>query len=218
MGQYRQWLQHRGIDQLLRSQLAVSKHELEQLQAQVEMLGKQVFPADNAIFRALIQTQRNDNDSAHLEQLKRAREQERRLSGNKARHTWTTSSGERPERTPPTISPALSAWSQLPNLDPRPAQGPEHNSSTWTPQAPSSIPEEYLLPPDIGAFIDAHIPAKSRAKTPHAIEPSDQQVEGQESQPVDQQSVRADHLVERWFDRWSEQSTASKRSWKDPSQ
>ena len=63
MGQYRQWLHYREIDQLLRSQLAISEHELEQLQVQVEVLGKHIFSPENEIFQALIGPQQDHGQS-----------------------------------------------------------------------------------------------------------------------------------------------------------
>ena len=221
MGQYRQWLHYRGIDQLLRSQLAVSEHELEQLQAQVEVLGKQVFSMENEVFRALIVPRQDAQNYPKEPDILYPEKQDIQLEDEIAELIIEEQEDEIvieevEDEDTATISPALLAWSRLPNFDTEMIEEPDVNGSTQTPEASPPQPDEQLLPADINAFIDAYYPTNPQIKVPwwlHNIALSDQ--EAHETAPVDQQSERADHLVQRWFERWGQRPMKTKRSQED---
>ena len=217
MGQYKQWLRYREIDQLLRSQLAVSEHELEQLQAQVEILGKQNFSLENAIFQALIKPQQ-DEWSLREEPAIQYTEEVTEATGGLGRLKDEIEQVEEivieevEEEDTATISPALLAWSRLPNFDTELIEEQEVNSLPRTPEPPP--PPEQLLPADISAFIDAHYPTYPQINIPWWLRASSNQ-EVQETYVSDQQNDRADYLVQRWFERWGQHSTKPKRLQED---
>ncbi len=221
MGQYRQWLHYRGIDQLLRSQLAVSQHELEQLQAQVEVLGKQAFSAENAIFQALTRIQQDEwsftepviqPKEKDVEGVEVAEEQKKGSVLEEVEEVDEMAGVEIP-----TISPALLAWSRLPNFDTQAIQEiqkPDVDISTRSLEVPQS--DEQLLPTDISAFIDASYPTNPQIKIPwwlHNTASSSQ--ETSEARAIEQQNENSDHLVQRWFERWRQQPTKTKRAQED---
>ena len=219
MGQYKEWLHYREIDQLLRSQLAVSEHELAQLQAQVEILGKQNFSAHNAIFQALIKPQQDEWSQTEELALSYKEEGAQAATGWKEQieeveELVIEEVEEEGEEDIATISPALLAWSRLPNFDTQMIEEQEVNSLPRTPEPPLSQSPEQLLPSDISAFIDAQYPTNPQMKVPwwlHNITSPDQGA--QETHASDQQSGDADYLVQRWFERWGKQPT--KRSQED---
>jgi hypothetical protein len=54
MGQYRQWLQYRAVDQQLRTQLEQLEQELVHLQEQADHLSASASSTENAIIQALV--------------------------------------------------------------------------------------------------------------------------------------------------------------------
>lgn len=213
MGQYRQWLHYRDIDQLLRSQLAISEHELEQLQAQVEVLGKHVFSLENDIFQALIEHEPGDAQSHPEEPAVHSDEQVVGVGEGREKEIVIEEVGDDDLAT---ISPALLAWSRLPNFDTQMIQEPEGNSSTRSSDSLPPQPDEQLLPTDISAFINAHYLTNPQINIPwwlqDIVSPHEEE---QEPHPIDRQSERADHLVQRWFERWGQAPTQTKRSQED---
>ncbi|MBA2676908.1 MAG: hypothetical protein H0U76_00700 [Ktedonobacteraceae bacterium] len=214
MGQYRQWLHYRDIDQLLRSQLAISEHELEQLQAQVEVLEKHVFSWRNEIFQALIEPERNDTQS-YQEEL--AIQPDKQVIEGVEGLEEELVIEDVDEEDLATISPALLAWSQLPNFDTQMLQEQESDSSDQTLDTSPPQADEQLLPTDINAFIHEHYLTNPEINVPWWLQNivSSHNEEFQEPQPIDRQSERADQLVERWFERWGKQPTKTKRSRED---
>lgn len=61
-----------------------------------------------------------------------------------------------------------------------------------------------LLPADIDAFVDAHSPNDPQRKVPNPRSTTEQAV-GEQS-PIDQQSERTNRSVERFFQRWNDQT------------
>ncbi len=213
MGQYRQWLHYRDIDQLLRSQLAISEHELEQLQVQVEVLGKHVFSLENDIFQALIEHEPDDMQN-HPEEPAVHSDEPVVEVGERREEEIVIEEVEDEDLA--TISPALLAWGRLPNFDTRMIQDPESNSSTQISDSPPPQPDEQLLPADINAFINAHYLTNSQTNIPWWLQDiAPPHEEAQEPQPIDRQSERADHLVQRWFERWGQAPPQTKKSRED---
>ena len=213
MGQYRQWLHYRDIDQLLRSQLAVSEHELEQLQTQVEVLGKHVFSLENDIFQALIERKPDDMQNHPEEPVVHSDEPVVEVGEGREDEVVIE---EVEDEDLATISPALLAWGRLPNFNTQMIQEPEGNSPTQISDSPPSQPDEQLLPADINEFINAHDLINSQTNIPWWLQdiasPSE---EAQEPHPIDRQSERADHLVQRWFERWGQAPPQTKQSRED---
>ena len=213
MGQYRQWLHYREIDQLLRSQLAISEHELEQLQVQVEVLGKHVFSSENEIFQALIRPQ---SDYAQIQQDEPNAQLDEQVAGEVEGWEEEIVIEDVEEEDLTTISPALLAWSRLPNFDTQMIQEPEDNRSTRISDSPPPQPDEQLLPADINAFINTHALTNPQTNIPWWLQDIiSVQEEAQEPHPTDRQSERDDHLVQRWFERWGKQPVQMKRSQED---
>jgi len=208
MGHYRQWLHYRGIDQLLRSQLAVTEHEVKQLQVQVDMLGKQDFSPANTIFRALIK-------KLHQEQYAQWEPIPEQASTKAVKEQDSTLPPVKTvEETISIISPALLAWSQLPNFDTQVIQSPEAHSPAYKQALPPPIPDP--SPTDISTSVDAPTPPDAQTKTPwwlHNIDPASQELLA--THPGTQQSVHIDYVVQRWFERWGKQSMDAKKSQED---
>ena len=213
MGQYRQWLHYRDIDQLLRSQLAISEHELEQLQAQVEVLGKHVFSLENEIFQALVEPEPDDTQSHSEEPAIHLDEQVVEVGEGREEEIVIE---EVEDDDLATISPALLAWGRLPNFDTQMIQEPGGNSSTRSSDSPPPQPGEQLLPTDINSFINDHYLTNPQINIPWWLQDIvSSHEEGQEPHPIDRQSERADHLVQRWFERWGQTPPQTKRSQED---
>lgn len=213
MGQYRQWLHYREIDQLLRSQLAISEHELEQLQVQVEVLGKHIFSSENEIFQALLKPQPDHEQSQQDEPVIQQDEQVAEVVEGWEEEIVIE---DVEEEDLATISPALLAWSRLPNFNTQMLQETEDNSPTRISDSPPPQPDEQLLPADISAFITSHYLTNPQLNIPWWLQDIvSPEGEAQEPHPIDRQSERADHLVQRWFERWGQQSTQTKRLQED---
>ncbi len=208
MGHYRQWLHYRGIDQLLRSQLAAAEHEVKQLQVQVDVLGKHDFSPGNTIFRALIK-------KLHQEQYTQWE------PAPVPEHTPPKTVDVLPpvkavEETTSIISPALLAWGQLPNFDTQAIQSPEAHNPTHKQELPPPGSNEAPLPTDISTPVDTPNSPNAQTKIPwwlHNIDPSSQELLA--THPGDQQSAHTDYVVQRWFERWGKQSMDAKRSQED---
>ncbi len=209
MGHYRQWLHYREIDQLLRSQLAVSEHEMKQLQEQVEMLRKQVFSTENAIFQALIGTHQEQPtrlEPAIVHKYALSKELESSISP-----------AQPIEETAYIVSPALLAWGQLPNFDTQVVQTHEVRASTPEHDSlPLQSDKPHPLPTETNTSTDAHNPPNEQVKIPwwlHNIDSSSKKL--LETHQIDPQSAHIDYVVQRWFERWGKRSMDAKRPQED---
>jgi hypothetical protein len=213
MGQYKQWLHYREIDQLLRSQLTISEHELEQLQAQVEVLEKQAFSLKNEIFQALMGLKPDDTQS-YSEEPTIQQDEQTTEDVEGWEEEMVIEDVEEEDLT--TISPALMAWSQLPNFDAQMIQETGENNSPRSSDPSPSKTDEQLLPTDISAFVNTHYLTNPEINVPWWLkEVVSSHEEAQESRPIDRQSERSDLLVQRWFERWGQSPTKTKRSQED---
>jgi hypothetical protein len=207
MGHYRQWLHYREIDQLLRSQLAVAEHEMQQIQVQVEMLEKQDFSTENTIFQALTK-------ELHQEQYT----QSGKLAGMQ-KHVPTETAKEQAGAIPPAktleetssiISPALLAWSQLPNLDTQVVQKSEANGFAHQQETPPPPTDKHSSLIDKSPSTNTQDSSDTQTQIPTVDD-----LKLPATHPMDQQNAHIDYVVQRWFERWGKQSTDAKRSQED---
>lgn len=193
MGQYREWLSYREIDQQLTTQIQAFEQELAQIQAEIGRLEQNKRYAENIIIQALI----------GIQQAQQAHSQE----------TASTAAARSAMQGQQAASPALFAWNQLPQLDNRDAQPADSNVSPIGPLPHPAASEGSLLPTNISAFMDAHNETDPQLKVPwwlrnaHAYKEISSDTPG--TSPVDQQSTRTNQLVERWFERWGERTKNS---------
>ncbi|GLV59392.1 hypothetical protein KDH_62190 [Dictyobacter sp. S3.2.2.5] len=189
MGQYREWLFYREIDQQLTAQIQASEQELAHVQMEIEHLERDTRYADNIIIQALIglqQAQQIHSQGAAAE---------------------AAAVGQR------ASSPALFAWNQLPQLDNRDAQPVDDNVTLPRPLPAPTGSDSSLTPTSSSGFMDANSLTDPQLKVPwwlrnaHAHKEIPTGAPG--TSPVDQQSTRTNQLVERWFERWGERTRDS---------
>lgn len=178
MGQYKQWLAYREQGQRLRAELLHLEQEQEQLQEAVDRLASTTDVTQNPIILALLTVQ-------HLEQ-ERKQTQERPVQSEQLPFT------QQPESH--TATPHSTGGEPSEHRQRQDKYDHEHLNYPGE--------DTSLLPADISAFVDAHSLTDPQIKVPwwlrnmHNSSP-------QEHSPVDQQSSRTDHSVERFFQRWS---------------
>jgi hypothetical protein len=190
MGKYSQWLYHREIDQQLRERLEHIEQELHALQEQAALLEDAASCTDNSILQAIAMQQ---SAEVLLEDIPSSTTQ-RPLTNGK----------EHPSKS---VSPALFAWSSLPNLDTQKVQMPEMAPNGQKPEAAPQTPipyPEHLLPNNMATFIDTaeqtlpqiQVPKWLR-KAPLATNTTDRQ----RSVPDE----RTNTSIQRWLERWGKQ-------------
>lgn len=194
MGQYQQWLHHQEIDRQLRSRLELLEAELAQLQAQI-LPSEKVAPlsSDNAIIQALFSYQMAESIAAGATATS--------VNTTETEPAATHAIPVEPSSAP--VSQALLAWSRLPNLDSQKMRIPflRTNRSEATPTAE----EAGLLPQDMTTFFNQHPYPVPRPRLPEWL---DQEISAPNvpdqlpNNPVDQQTLRTNRLVERWLERW----------------
>jgi len=204
MGQYRQWLHYREIDQQLQGQLEALEQELTTARAQISQLEYDSSYAENPIIQALI--------GQHAERLLAAVERKFHTAQPVAAETTTKPVPSRPSRQQNrhaqeeyrTMSAALMAWGGMPNFTMQEAE-----RDIIQRPASSTHPQEHLLPDDVNAFVDANSTTDPQIKLPWWLREAARRSllieQSSNSSPVDQQSMRTNHLVQRWFARWGEQ-------------
>lgn len=184
MGQYRQWLHFREVDQRLRAQLERLSQELAELQAQANRftLDEDVC-TQNVIVQALA-------TYLHV--------------GPANGTAITPESIPSPTALPDleTVSPALFGWSHLPNLGLQEIRDPEP-STPDLPPLPVPRPRMNLLPDEAPTFPDGHGETAPQLSLPwwlrNVVDPS---TLAPGNGPVDQQTQRTNRLVQRWLERW----------------
>ena len=215
MGEYQLWLQYREIDQQLQTQLESLKTELGQLQEQVHLLELHDHSADNFIAQALAKHLRasmlasSPNTLAESDTLI-----VERVENDLVSDIVTEQSIE-------TVSPALFAWSNLPNFDTGKIRKPYSKIVAPPPIAipPPPHSEFDLLPKDMSAFFHQHA-SEPLSPTPPPTLPwwlhnGERPPSQHGSSPIDQQSIRTNQLVQRWLERWRKTSSDTPGSQED---
>ncbi len=215
MGQYRLWLHYREIDQHLGAQLKTREAELAKIDEEITRLEATTSLEDNAIIGALF-TQLYERDTPASMALPPVFSQESPvstaitpvLSAELAETTGADAATWNEEKLPVnTVSPALFAWSNLPNFD---SQNVQPTASTPSRELSQVAPDPAanLLPTDISAFVEAHNRTFPQVQIPwwlrETLQPPPLAEESHQSNPVDQQSKRTNQLVQRWFARWEQ--------------
>lgn len=219
MGQYSEWLRYHDIEQQLQTELQLLESELAQLQAHV-CPDNQLVRIDNEILHALASSVNGLNPSA-VPTTTMAHEE---VSSARVATTPETEQEEQEEQEEPetpleTISPALSAWSSLPNFGPENFSGEvmaaERGEDSETPSLMSQIDqpipstphsEMALLPEDMAAFFEEYTQTDPQLELPWWLRNITSARAGTGS-PIDQESIRTNRLVKRWLERWGRPSS-----------
>jgi len=190
MGKYSQWLYHREIDQQLRERLERIEQELHALQEQAALLEDAASCSDNSILQAIAMQQ---SAESLLEDTPSSTAQ-RPLTNGK-------------EHSSKSVSPALFAWSSLPNLDTQKVQMPgmalNGQKSEAAPQTPTPYPE-HLLPTDMATSIDTDEQTLPQIQVPKWLRKASlatNTTDRQRSVPDE----RTNTSIQRWLERWGKQ-------------
>lgn len=232
MGQYQQWLHYQEVDRRLRAELEALETELAQLKEVVcltEAAFEQLPPQkENVLIRILaaglnglavspaelhFSPSQHDSSSEDLADpaaystLDSVTPQQARSADTEPRR-GEGGGEERGEPLWSPVAPALMGWGGLPNF------GPQETFVAPLPaieQAipPTSHPEIALLPEDMLAFFDEHSPTDPQLERPWwlrtmMIAASASNTKGT-ADPIDQERLRTNHLVQRWIERWRRQ-------------
>lgn len=203
MGQYSQWLYHREVDQQLRERLALLVQELQALQKQATPLEDAASCTDNPILQAIAMQQ---SAEALLEDTPSLSSTEELIPvhTNKPIHTHKKAS----EAT--SVSPALFAWSHLPNLDTQKVSRVAQELTKSEPETRPhpSIPhtELNLLPSDMATFIDTHEQTLPQIQVPHWLRDATRVTQKHDAYKASSPSEeRTDASIRRWLERWGKQ-------------
>lgn len=180
MGQYREWLSYRDIDQKLQAQIAQLAQEAEQLQKQAQELSEQSQPENNFIVQAIDRLLRPFSAGTASASHDTPAQPEPGLKKDDLV----------PPRPPYHHKPSpLFSMSLLPELDIMPRES-SLKPTMLEPLAPAPVeqPTEKIAP------VKRRTPLPSRLFLPYQ-QPVDW--------PRDQQSMRTNQLIERWAERWS---------------
>jgi hypothetical protein len=203
MGQYQQWLHYREVDQHLRQQLEALETELTQLQDQANLL-EQICPhPDNQIIQALAANmQREDPTSNSLPP-------ESILAMN------PPDALNAMNHIPQALSSSLQQWGTLLDINSlemqESPQNAEGSSASSTPHS-----EMVLLPEDFIDVYDEQVQTQPQLELPwwlHNIMISTGSFE--RTNPIDQESIRTNRLVQRWLERWGRRSSTDQTSQED---
>lgn len=218
MGQYQQWLHYREIDQQLQAHLKELTEELAKLQAeQARLMEPHASLANNAIIQALTKQGRADqfqSDNIDFIEVNDVVEvpdtpfEFSPFNGVAEEYHFAQNSDDAREaakRRAEAVSPALFAWSSLPNFDSGKIPIPDDR----IPSTPH--PDIDLLPKDMNMLMKKGTQADPQLPWLHP--------EGNEhgNSPVDQQSKRTDQLVQRWMARWGRETNKQSEQGEDVS-
>ncbi len=176
MGQYREWLLYRDIDQKLQTHIAHLEQQIEQLQGQAQNLSDQSQLAENFIFRAIDKLLHPSPHAAYSSSQEASSQEEQK-------------NGPVPPRPSFSKPSALFGMSLLPELD-MALREPSIKPTTLAPLAPTA-PEQPT---------DKITPVKRKTPIPPRLSLTSQQ---RADWPRDQQSMRTNQVIERWAERWS---------------
>ncbi len=197
MGQYRQWLHYRHIDQQLQTQKDQLTASIEHLQERVDLLNAPLLDDDNFIVQALslhIKARPTASKEASLEQM------------NENGHI----------QQPETISQALFEHSRLPNLESPHSQNvhdpllPKRPANAYAPLPPVLHKAIDLIPEDTNISSDEHGQTEPQVALPWWLRNA--ALSETHNNALDSQSIRTNHLVQRWLERWDRQEEQKSQS------
>ncbi len=187
MGQYRQWLHYRHVDQQLQLQKEQLIVALTRLREHINDLDTHPLATDNRIVQAL--TLYMKTLSMPLETV--AAEQ-------------PIENGQQPE----IISQALFEHNRLPDLEQLHERTthetvlPKRPTNAYAPLPP--IPHAIdLVAEDTNTFPDEHTPTEPQIALPWWLQKA--ALSATQSSSLDAQSIRTNRLVQRWLERWGRQ-------------
>ncbi len=217
MGQYQQWLHYREVDQQLRSRLEQLETELTQLQVQASV-GEEdevyLASSNNVIVQALL-AHHNTETAPDVPDTQEISTTPEPIFAREMSAEATSTHYIPAESLSAPVSPALLAWSRL-HLDSQkmPVPSLNTNRSATSP----SLAESDLLPEDMATFLNRHTPTVPQPRLPTWLENAistpaiPDQLPGN---PVEQQTLRMNHRVERWLERWRKTSPGSQEQQED---
>jgi hypothetical protein len=192
MGKYSQWLYHREIDQQLRERLEFIERDLHTQQEQAALLEDAASCTDNSILQAIAMQQ----SAAVL------------LEDTLSPSSTPQHPLDAKEESSKSVSSALFAWSNLPNLDTRNMQMPGISSNGQTSegvrQTSVSHPEAHLLPDDLTAFIDATDQTQPQLQIPRWLRKA-QLTTNTPGRTQSEPDERTNTSIQRWLERWGKQ-------------
>lgn len=211
MGQYQQWMHYREVDKQLQSQLETLERELAKFQdcAQSEALDQ---PSQDAVSPEMRSSEKLALESTLLTDNKLIRALADSFNGQAPAQAIVHDNQPVSNAPAETISPALFAWSNLPNFDtpeipmePQVTGSQQLNPDPEQPLAPIPHQEMALLPDDMISFIDEYSLTDPQVELPwwlrNVAVPS--RID-HASGPIDQESIRTNRLVQRWLERWGQ--------------
>ncbi len=185
MGQYRQWLHYRHVDQQLQTQRDQITTAVKHLQEHINALDAPPFDANNAIMQALMLYVKTPSASLQESLIEQA-----------------LANGHMQQ--PETISQALFDHSRLEplHMDIHEPSLPKRPTNTYTPPPPLIPHKATDLIPEV---TDTPSDEQSQQTQPQVVLPwwlrKAALLEGQDS-TFDAQSIRTNRLVQRWLERW----------------
>ena len=197
MSQYRQWLHYRHIDQQLQTQKDQLTVSIEHLQERVDALNAPLLDADNFIVQAL---------SVHIKACSTASEETSLEQTNENGHI----------QQPETISQALFEHSRLPDLESLHSQNihdsllPKRPANTYAPLPPVLHKAIDLIPEDTNISSDEHGQTEPQVALPWWLRNA--ALSATQNNMLDSQSIRTNHLVQRWLERWDRQEEQKSES------
>jgi hypothetical protein len=209
MGQYRLWLHHREIDHDLRAQHTKYEQELAEIDEYVTRIENTVMQKENALLSVLIQHIHAQQQTASkiVDTTKVQSEQNGATHDHQYSQEYQTFPTTDYGQQTTSVSPALLAWSQLPNFDtheiPIPTIEKTISSKNAIPVLPAAT--DHLLPSDLNTLFDQESPKDIQRSLPwwlrNIMRTSREEQKQQNLAPIDQQSMHINQRVERWFAR-----------------
>ena len=183
MGQYRQWLHYRHVDQQLKTQKEHLTQALQDLREHINALDAHALAIDNHIVQALMLYTKSL--SLPIETLVTEQQIE---------------NGHQPE----IVSQALFDHSRLPDFEQPPEKVlPKHHTQVYAPLPPIPHKAIDLVPEDTTVLLDEYAPTEPQIALPWWLQKA--ALSATQSNSLDAQSVRTNRLVQRWLERWGRQ-------------
>ncbi|HTI13443.1 MAG TPA: hypothetical protein VL461_02585 [Dictyobacter sp.] len=203
MGQYRQWLQYRDIDQQLHAQLALLEQQVSQIREQIAKLETDPSYTENPVIQKLLGAYHTEQVLARWEEINQIAQAEatKQASGSTPSVQQKKHHTEKPESettlsnpTPQFVPPARPA-----QIYPIAPSVQELQSATYL--------QHQLFSVHTNASTEDHSPTDPQMKIPWWLRNIfNHMQDSQGMKPIDQQSIRDNRLIQRWFERWGQQT------------